>query len=256
MRIPLAGTIVACVTVACLSATAPLPVPVPLIRLSEPVTWSDLDLDKLKGRPSRLAWSDDDSTLYLQVVEGSTAEKLKARHYLISRNSSPAPIDQQPVWAQAYWKWKSAKSSFGDPLLNIDLVTKQELVDDPKDRATAYLNSEKNAPQTLASKGPGSRHTRSQLVLKGKVIGEFLDEQVYPGYTFSWSPEPLRLIAFRAQTGRLTIMNVEGLTEVVGDGKDVWLPAWSESGEAIAYLDRISRKKYAIRVMQALYEAK
>ncbi|HWW83618.1 MAG TPA: hypothetical protein VNZ26_08465, partial [Vicinamibacterales bacterium] len=112
--------------------------------------------------------------------------------------------------------------------------------------------SEKIAPATLSSKGEGSRHTRSQLVLKGQVIGEFVDEQVYPGYTFSWSPETLRLIAFRAQTGRLTIMNVEGLTQPAGDDKDVWLPAWSESGDEIAYLNRLGRKKYALRIISAL----
>jgi hypothetical protein len=261
MRSILAAATFACVTMvsatvlvlsASPSAAPGLPASAALIKLSDPGTWAELDFDKLKGRPSRLAWADDDRTIYLQTVEGSTAATLKARHYLIKQSGAPSPIEAQPAWAQAYWKWKSAKTSFGDPLLAIDLITKRELVDNPSDRSTAYLNSEKIAPATLSSKGEGSRHTRSQLVLKGQVIGEFVDEQVYPGYTFSWSPETLRLIAFRAQTGRLTIMNVEGLTQPAGDDKDVWLPAWSESGDEIAYLDRLGRKKYALRVISAL----
>jgi len=75
------------------------------------------------------------------------------------------------------------------------------------------------------------------------------DEQIFPGYTFSWSPEPLQLIAFRSPAGRLTIMNGEGETETVGDSKDVWLPAWSESGDWIAYLQRTGRKKFVLKVV-------
>jgi hypothetical protein len=47
-------------------------------------------------------------------------------------------------------------------------------------------------------------------------------------------------------------MNVEGLTQPAGDDKDVWLPAWSESGDEIAYLNRLGRKKYALRIISAL----
>jgi len=224
----------------------------PLIKVTEPVTWTELDEDKLKGRPSQLAWSDDDTALYLQIVQGVTAESLKYRHYLVRKDSAPSPIDSQPAWAQAYWKWKSAKNFFGDPLLTIEVDTRRELIEEVRDRNTAYLNSEKHAPATLAAKGAAGTRITNLLMLKGHVVGEFVDEQIFPGYTFSWSPEPLRLIAFRSPTGRLTIMNVEGQTDVVGDGKDVWLPAWSESGNQIAYLERTARKKFAIRVMSAL----
>ena len=106
-----------------------------------PVVWAELDVDALKGRPAQLAWSDDDSTLYLQVVEGTRADKLTYHHYLIRKNESPAPLDRQPVWAQAYWKWKSAKSFFGDPLMTIEVDTTQQLLDDPRDRNTTYLES-------------------------------------------------------------------------------------------------------------------
>ena len=129
--------------------------------------------------------------------------------------------------------------------------TRRELIDEVRDRNTAYLNSEKHAPGTLAAKGGAGTRITNLLMLKGHVVGEFVDEQIFPGYTFSWSPEPLRLIAFRSPAGRLTIMNVEGQTDVVGDGRDVWLPAWSESGNQIAYLERTARKKFAIRVMSA-----
>jgi hypothetical protein len=232
---------------ACVAATAAAPI----FRLSEPVTWAELDVDKLKGRPAQLAWSDDENTLYLQVVEGSTAETVKYRHYLIEKGGVPAAQDRQPAWAQTYWKWKSAKRFFGDPLLTIEVDTTRELVDDLRDRHTAYLNSEKKAPATLESKQAGDVRVRHRLMLKGHIVGDFVDEEIFPGYTFSWSPEPLRLIAFRSAEGRMIIMNAEGETEVTG-GKDVWLPSWSESGDRIAYLERSGRKKFTIRVMTAL----
>src|SRR3984893_16586178 len=224
----------------------------PILRLSEPVTWAELDVDKLKGRPAQLAWSDDENTLYLQVVEGATAETVKYRHYLIEVGHAPAPLDRQPAWAQTYWKWKSAKRFFGDPLLTIEVDTTRELVDDLRDRHTAYLNSERKAPATLESKQTGNVRVRHRLMLKGHLVGDFVDEEIFPGYTFSWSPEPLRLIAFRSIDGRLTIMNAEGETDVAGNGRDVWLPSWSESGDRIAYLERSGRKKFTIRVMTAL----
>jgi hypothetical protein len=233
---------------ACVAATAATP----LFRLSEPATWAELDVDKVKGRPAQLAWSDDENTLYLQVVDGTTPDTIKYRHYLIEKGGAPAAVDRQPAWAQTYWKWKSAKRFFGDPVLTIEVDTTRELVDDLRDRHTAYLNSEKKAPATLESKQAGEARVRHRLMLKGHIVGDFVDEEIFPGYTFSWSPEALRMIAFRSPDGRLTIMNAEGETEVAGNAKDVWLPSWSESGDRIAYLERSGRKKFTLRVMTAL----
>jgi hypothetical protein len=214
-----------------------------------PVVWAELDVDALKGRPAQLAWPDDDSTLYLQVVEGTRADKLTYHHYLLTKNQSPAPLDRQPTWAQAYWKWKSAKSFFGDPLMTIDVDTTQQLFDDPRDRNTAYLESGRHAPETLQAKTASGKRITRRLLFRRHIIGEFVDEEIFPGYTFSWSPEPLQLLAFRSSTGRLTIMNRDADTETVGDAKDVWLPAWSESGDAIAYLERAGRKKFVLKVV-------
>ena len=226
--------------------------PTPLVRFSRPSTWTTIDVDKVKGRPAQLAWSDDEAELYLQVVQGVTVESLKVRHYLLKTNAEPTPIDRQPNWAQAYWKWKSAKSFFGDSLLTIAVETTRAVVDEPRDRNTAYLNSERKAPATLESKA-GTVRTVNRLLLRGHVIGEFVDEAIFPGYTFSWSPASLGMIVFRSPGGgRLTIMNAEGETQTIEDGKDISLPAWSESGNAIAYLEPVGRQKFALKVMTAL----
>lgn len=244
-----AGAATPCLFGACVAAPG---AEARLVKLSEPVTWTTIDSGRLKGRPARLAWSDDDMSLYLQVVEGETIDKLKIRHYMIAQDVAPSPVDKQPTWAQEYWKWKSAKSFFGDPFLTIDVDTSQQVLDEPRDRNTAYLNSEKRAPGTLEAKMAAGHRTTRRLIFKGRVIGQFIDEEIFPGYTFSWSPEAMRLMAYRSLTGRLGIMNMEGETEIVGDSKDVLLPAWSESGNAIAYLERSGGKTFALKVMTVL----
>jgi hypothetical protein len=224
----------------------------PVVHLSKPELWLLLDLERLKGRPAQLAWTDGEDELYLQTVQGTTAATLKVRHYLLRKNRPPKPIDAQPTWAQAYWKWKSAKSYFGDRLMTIEVDTRRETVDPIRDRNTAYLNSDPLAPATIQEKATGGTRVVNRLMLKGHVIGEFIDEDVFPGYTFSWSPNLLGLIAFRQRNGRLGIMDLNGDTQTADDGKDVWLPAWSPSGELIAYLERSGRKQIALYVVSTL----
>jgi hypothetical protein len=224
----------------------------PVVHLSKAQSWLRLDVAKLKGRPAQLAWSDSEEQLYLQVVEGTTAATLKVRHYLLARDRGPALLDSQPKWAQEYWKWKSAKSYFGDPRMTIEVDTRRETIDPIRDRNTAYLNSENYAPATLEGKATGGFHFVNRLMLKGHIIGEFVDEDVFPGYTFSWSPNLLGLIAFRSRNGRLAIMDVEGQTQTSDEGRDVWLPAWSPSGELIAYLEREGRKQFILYVASTI----
>jgi hypothetical protein len=221
----------------------------PLVRLGAPEVWAHLDVDRLKGRPAQLAWSDDEDALYLQTVEGTTASSLKIHHYLLVKEREPAPLERMPLWAQAYWKWKSAKHYFGDPLTTIEVDRRRETIEAIRDRNTAYLNSDAYAPATLESKATDGWRVVNRLLFKGQILGEFVDEEIFPGYTFSWSPESLAFIAFRARNGHLTIMNLEGETQAVDGEKDIWLPAWSPSGQRLAYLDRDGRKRFVLKVI-------
>ena len=87
-------------------------------------------------------------------------------------------------------------------------------------------------------------------MLKGETIGEFVDELIVPGYTFSWSPEELRLIAFSSIGGHLTIMNADGKTQTVRGTTNAVLPAWSDDGAAIAYLERTGRRTFTVFVVE------
>ena len=223
-----------------------------LLNLAQPVQWVRLDSGELNGRPARLAWSEDRSELYLQVVEGDTADRLKFRHYIIERGKPPRGIDAEPKWVAPYWKWKSAKSFFGDGSMMITVDVQKKMLDNLNGTAAnkaVYLDPYVSGQALLLSKQSGGTEVVNRLLLKNKVIGQFVDEQIVPGYTFSWSPEELRLIAFRSPNGRLMIMNGESETQDVTTTADVLLPAWSDDGQEIAYLERTGRKTFTVMVV-------
>ena len=230
--------------------------PTPIVTLTAPATWADVDTSAVKGRPARLAWSDDRATLYLQTVEGETQQTLKFHHYLVHKGGKPVGIDVQPKSVAAYWKWKSAKTFVGDLSLRIDVDSRTEVLDNLNGvgaNKSVYLTDSPigltGQALTLAKQSGGKRVV-NRLLFKGHVIGEFVDELIVPGYTFSWSPEELRLIVYRAQSGRLTIMDDGGMTETIAETKDVLLPAWSDDGAAIAYVERGRGSRFSIRVVE------
>ena len=223
-----------------------------LLNLSQPVQWTRIDIGELKGRPARLAWSEDRSELYLQMVEGDTVDHLKWRHYLIQNGKAPKAVSTEPKWVPPSWKWKSAKSFFGDPFMTITVDVQQTVLDNLNGTAAnkaVYLQPNVSGEAMLLSKQTGGTKVTSRLMLKNKIIGQFVDELVVPGYTFSWSPEELRLIAFRSTNGRLVIVNAEGETQDVESTNDVLLPAWSDDAQEIAYLERTGRKTFALMVV-------
>jgi hypothetical protein len=238
------------------AASANIDPPKAIVTLMPPAAWAEIDARAVKGRPSRLAWSDDRAILYLQTVEGETRETLRFHHYLVRKGVAPASVDSQPPWVEPYWKWKSAKNLAGDAGLTIDVETRRELLDNLNGIGAnkgVYLSDSPNGisgRDLLVAKQSGGTRLVSRLLLKGHIIGEFVDQMIMPGYTFSWSPEDLRLIAYRASSGRLTIMDDEGRTETIAEAKDVLLPAWSDDGAAIAYLEHMGGARYSLRVVE------
>jgi hypothetical protein len=230
--------------------------PGPIVTLTTPATWVDLDTRAVKGRPARLAWSDDRATLYLQTVEGETQQTLRFHHYLVQNGGKPVALDTQPKWVEAYWKWKSAKTFAWDSSLRIDVDSRKEVLDNLNGigaNKAAYLTDSPiglTGQELTLSKQSGGTRVVNRLMLKGHVVGEFVDQMIVPGYTFSWSPEELRLIVYRAQSGRLTIMDDTGRTEAVAETKDVLLPAWSDDGAAIAYLEHTHGSHFLVRVVE------
>jgi len=209
-----------------------------------PSSLLDLPGSKLKGTPSQLAWSPDNSTLCLQTAEGTTAP-LKLHYYLIRlKERDFSGIDVVPDWAPKYWEFKSARTAPGYPDMVIQVETKNET----RGLATQSLSDK--------AKGRGMENAFSArdeagsvirvLTLKGEPVGRYVDQAMVPGITFSWSPQSLHAIAYANAAGHLGLMDLQGGKVEVSDSKDVLLPAWSPDGSQVVYLRKTGRHDYAV----------
>ena len=87
------------------------------------------------------------------------------------------------------------------------------------------------------------------LKLKGEVIGEFVNSVATPGLTYGWGPAASGLIAFSNPDGRVVIMDDQGRKQEISSSKSTLLPAWTDDGKRLAYLQRTSKDKVALHVV-------
>src|SRR5262245_30763424 len=99
------------------------------VTLSAPQSVADVDLGRLKGTPSVLAWSPDAKELYLQTIERNRSGAVTStKHYVASIASrSIKGVGDQPGWAAKYWGWKSAQASPAAPLFKIGVETREQV---------------------------------------------------------------------------------------------------------------------------------
>ena len=215
--------------------------------VSTPTTLVDLDLGKLKGTPTCLAWSPDAGEFYLQTVDDGA----KMRHYIVRLGSSPQSTDGEPVWAASYWNWKSARTVPGHSDIVIEVATRNDTNQitsmNLHDKAAAVGDRNgTGAPRDLMNANVGAAQVRT-LLLKGEVIGEYVNAPLVPGLTFGWSPEPLQAVAYVAHNHRLMLMDVvSGAKQEISTTSDVLLPAWSPDGSQIVFLQKTGRKAFAL----------
>jgi hypothetical protein len=215
--------------------------------VSTPATLVDLDLGKLKGAPTCLAWSPNEGEFYLQTVDDGA----KMRHYILRLGSSPQSADGEPIWASTYWNWKSARTVPGHRELAIEVATRNDTNQvssmNLHDKAAGMGNrSGSTAARDLTEANVGATQVR-MLLLKDEVIGEYVNAPLVPGLTFGWSPEPLQAVAYVAHSHRLMLMDVvSGAKQEVSATSDVLLPAWSPDGSQIVFLQKTSRKTFAL----------
>ena len=221
----------------------------PPFAVSPPATLADLDLGRMKGTFTCLAWSGTGDHFYLQTVEDGPT----TRHYVVRAGSPPQSVDAQPDWASTYWSWKSTRYVPGhrDMLIQVDSrndlnqIPSQSLRDKAKGDASPRTDSA-IAGRGLAESGIGAVTVRT-LVLNGEVIGEYVNAPLVPGMTFGWSPEPLHAVAYVPHSGRLMLMDVlSGAKQEVPATSNVLLPAWSPDGSRIVFLQKTGRKTFAL----------
>jgi hypothetical protein len=230
-------------------------------RLSQSVV-IDVNLEKLKGKLVRqLAWSPDKTQLYLMTYDAKSDASIKeAFHYVIALDSGvPKKVEAPPEWATAYWTWKSGQTAPGDPSLKIDVSEEQR-----RENAIALPfggdyakggtgGADPAAGTSSASAIEASRGMKTfnayTMKLKGEVVGEWINHPIVPGLTFGWGPTGSGLIAFAEQkTGKLVLMDRNGNKQKIEGTKDVVLPAWTDDGTRLAYLESRGRTRYALVV--------
>jgi hypothetical protein len=234
--------------------------------LSAPVAIAEIDVGKLKGDLVRLAWSPDETEVYLQTAERDSRGNVRLRHYMKRLDAAaPKNVDQEPQWAGSYWAWKAGQAAPGLPAWKIQVEQERRRV-----TATATPsggNMARGAPSPGADPGLGGSAGMSveeaaraaeqsqmanvyTLKLKGEVIGEFVNAPAIPGVTFGWGPVDSGLIAFADRDGHVVIMDDQGRKQEVPSSKAALLPGWTSDGTRLAYLERSGRKKVTLRIAE------
>jgi hypothetical protein len=86
--------------------------------------------------------------------------------------------------------------------------------------------------------------------LKGTVVAQSVNKPMVPGATWGWAPAPLGGLAFVDAKKRLVLIDRAGKTLDVAGTTDVMLPAWSQDGKRIAFLQRKGRKNFVLSVVE------
>jgi hypothetical protein len=228
------------------------------IVVDAPVRIAEIDTGKLKGEPTELAWSPDTAKLFLQTSErDARGMAVKPRNFVMSAAAGkPEPVPAKPDWESEYWAWKSGQYAPDSKTWGIDIKEderSQSATAAPmggslaKGGSSASLSGTSVEDATMQASQTQRTHVIT-LKLKGETVGEFVNQAFLPGYTFSWSPQPLGMIAYVNSSGRLALMDQQSQKQEIDSTKNVLLPAWSADGSKIAFLEHSGKNRYELFV--------
>jgi hypothetical protein len=230
------------------------------VTFSPGATVATIDVDDVKGQPSRLAWSADRAQIYVQTLDGNFGDvKAKRHHYVFDAASGEKKkLDDEPAWASSYWTEKSDRAAPGEPGFKIDLKSETRT----EKTTSAPMGGDLARGGVGGSAGSSSGDAISAaynqstvpvhtMLLAGETIGEYVNSVIVPGQTFGWGPKGSGVIAYSAQkTGRVVVMNGQGMKREVDGTKDATFPAWSVDARRLAWLQKDGKKKYQLKVAE------
>jgi hypothetical protein len=237
--------------------------PVASIRVT-PSTTINIDLGKVKGKLVReLAWSPDDAELYLKTYDPDKNAAVKKAYHTVIRLDTGVPksVEAAPAWAEKYFAWKADQASPDDPALKIDpqhtrrrdsavaVPLGGDLARGGGDTSSAGAAGGTSTETAMAAAHASQMSDVYTMRLKGQIIGEWINHPTVPGQTYGWGPKGTGLIAYAEQkSGRLVLMNLAGERQAVEGTRAVIVPAFSNDGARLAYLEGRGRNRFALVV--------
>ena len=250
---------------AIVAATAQAPIRLSSIRFSPPAKVAELDMDRLKGQPARLAWSNDGKEIYVQTLDGQFGMPGgKVRHYAFKVDGTAMnEVQAEPDWAAAYWTLKSHQSAPDVPTFKIEPKKETKTQKATSTPMGGDLAKGGTSGEAGASGGEVLNAALNQqavaivtLHLNGETIGLWENAPMVPGQTFGWGPKGSRVIVYAAvKGGKVLVMDDKGTKREVGGTKDAVFPAWSPDGTSIAWLQKGGKKKYILQVARVSSES-
>lgn len=224
------------------------------LTLSPPATVARIAAAAIRGEPTRLAWSPDARQLYLRCVKSDRWGNQTIFQYEIAvATGALRSLDREPEWFGRYWMWKSAQASPESPDFSIAYETREEnktAVGVANAGALAQSGGDPSLGSELGPQGQAiaSRLMQGQTVrtttlrLKGQVLGEFVNMTPIPGLTFGWAPGHMDAVAYVTAKGRVVIMDRAGRRREVAGSRNALLPAWSDDGIRLVWVQREAKK--------------
>lgn len=230
------------------------------LTFSAPAAVAQLDTGKLDGEITRLAWSLDGLQIYLQASKADRFGNIQNRHYVLTLgDKAPERVKATPAWATSYWGWKSSPTSPGSADFRISVESQQKTfqgVATPMGGELAKGGTDSGARGPSVADMTAAARTRQnatdiQLRAAGHLIGEWINEPVQPGFTFGWAPAPLGVLSFvdRGKHDSLMVLDGTGHVQAIDATEDALLPAWSNDGAKLAFLQRDGKKKYTLEIV-------
>ena len=231
------------------------PIDVSKLNIGPPAAAAKLDFGKVRGELRRLAWSDDGSQMFVQLVEEENNPEIVHDFVVALDGGAMQVVDREPEWAARYWAIKSDRFAPGIPATEIAI--EQHAPKGPRSNTGAAGSAPPTRfePTNMAPDNVDhSRHPNTEasvrFVLYDQIISEFFaNEPPAPGLWFGWGPRGSGAMAFVDGDGQLKLVDAQKHAVSVRGATDAMLPAWRSDGSQIAYLRKAGRAKYALVVV-------
>lgn len=228
------------------------------LSISTPADVVALEGATLTGQPSRMSWSPDGNLLYIQTLDGTFGRPdAKLRHFLVaSTGGALREMPAEPEWATDYWIVKSDQASPDDPSVRIELKNesrRERTVSTPQggDLARGGTSTVSSIGRNDAVDAAFNSQVAfmSTMLLHKRQIGQFDNTVIVPGLTFGWGPAGTKIIAYaETRKGRVTIMDGAGDRKEIDGTEQASLPAFSNDGSRLAWIEKDGRNKFVVRV--------